>query len=366
VTSQPPRCFLNASPHVRTSSSFGGGCLPFNPRCDSHDTSALSRAPPWTMNPDPHLDHSFHPLDSLTDLSQVFKHPQGLPTARALVVSFLSQAQRAAKIVPPTEPQPAPLLASGPVPSMDSTDASILDDLLAFRDSHPQTVGERPDGSRHVMQGARDQTHEMPDKCTLLPSVTICICRNGCEADRETAAHVELSPARTAVPFSNIGDDHVSRPHSGRYSPTPFRSFTGSSSQTHHLAHPRPANSLPPFHPTESGASIQDSSVSSVWGRHESLTVEGLSKTTPRSNTQLTAPIPSPGFIESRQSRFAPLRPMDTASKKRKLGSGEDQKQKPQKMGKPKRSSDTKTEKKESVRTMLSRSIMLLTPSEGF
>jgi hypothetical protein len=331
-----------------------------------HDTSSLSRALPWTMNPDPPLDRSSHPLDPLTDLSQVFKHPQGLPTARALVVSFLSQAQNAAKTGPPPQPQPTSLLASGPVPSMNSTEASILDDLLAFRDSHPQTVGEWTDGSRHVMQGARDQTHEMPDKCTLLPSVTTCVCRNGCEADRETAARVELSPARTAVPFSNIGDDHTSRPQSGPYSPTPFRSFTGSSSQAQHLAHSRPANSLPPFHPIEPGTSIQDSSVSSMWGSDESLPVEGLSQTTPRSNTQLTAPVPSAGFVGSRQSRFAPLRPMDTASKKRKIGSGEDQKQKPQKMGKPKRSSDTRTEKKESVRTMLSRSVMLLTPHEGF
>lgn len=44
VTSQPPRRFLNASPHVRTSSSFGGGCLPFSPRCRPPTTHRPSLA----------------------------------------------------------------------------------------------------------------------------------------------------------------------------------------------------------------------------------------------------------------------------------------------------------------------------------
>jgi len=132
------------------------------------------------------LVHSSASLDQSTDLSQVFKHPQGLVAARAIAKSLIVQSRRSAQPIDPSPPQTGSSSNLGfqSTPDMDSNNTNVLNILLAFSENQSQSSGEGSDVARVIKLDPRDENHEAPDRCTLFFfNAPICSSPIHAEAD---------------------------------------------------------------------------------------------------------------------------------------------------------------------------------------
>ena len=128
------------------------------------------------MRPGRPVDCPSDHQDPPVDLSLVFKHPQGLLTARSIAKSLIVKAQRATQPVHPALKTGSP--PSQSVPDMDPSDTGILNNLLTFTDPQSDVSRESLHGAQHTTITPEGQSHEMPDRCMLshyspfLPSVS--------------------------------------------------------------------------------------------------------------------------------------------------------------------------------------------------
>jgi hypothetical protein len=326
------------------------------------------------MTRDLPLVHSSTSLDQSTELSQVFRHPQGLVAARAIAKSLIIQSQRSAQPIDPSPPQTTSSSSLGfqSTPGVDPDSTNMLNNLLAFSDNQSQTPGEGSDVAQLVTSDPRGESHEAPDRCTLSPLITSFVPPLSTpKLTAVTAAHVALSSSAAAPlghhgdPFSCIEDNGANNPNTEPYLPTPIRALPDIRAQTRPLGHAMDSNSLTPRYPGDS--SVSAPRPNNIWVAQE------FSRAPLPTQRQSNPSIPPPNFFELRHCTFTSITSSQTTMdptgakstlKKRKFISGEDKTPKRPRKAKKNKS---KTEKKESVIPhTISPYITLLTMNEGF
>jgi hypothetical protein len=110
--------------------------------------------------------------DSKVDLEKVFSHPDGLPTARALVAGLM-RTHHMEMLNPNRQTQARlPFPISKPMADSNPEIPSVLGELLAFREPEAHIDGM----GTHSTMKVHDRAQEAPDQCTKASYSRILLC----------------------------------------------------------------------------------------------------------------------------------------------------------------------------------------------